>query len=882
MKPNHRPPHRPTGTADAQALLTRAVAHHQNGQLAEAATLYEQVLKRLPKQADALHLSGLIKAQTGALADGIERIRQAVKADPRQPVFHANLGRLLEAAERWEEAATAFRSAGRLAPLDPSLPRMEAAAWTRVGRQDAAAQALPRVMVLEPADAGTAADLGDALYDCGRFLPASDWYGRAAVLEPHRVLAAFNRGAALRDGGRIAEAAAAFRVLAGRAPEMEEPLEQCMQLSRQMGDGGAALAAARRLLALVPAHAAAVRSLAGSETGPGQEPVWLARLARLEPLADDVLLALAGRLYGRRRTAAAERAYRHALALRPDCGLALSGLGLARATLGMDGAMVAALRAVRVTPGDAALAANAGSTFQLALRPEEALSWHRRALALKPDDAAAWVNIGTLLLEANAAEEAIPPLDRARRLGDPDQLALANSNLGIARMALGLHGQAVSAFRVALDRAPDDAAIRSNMLFCLCFDDQADPVEVFREHRAFERHLPAVATAPHAVESRDPERRLRVGYLSPDFQRYPGPGYHFLLPLIEGHDRRAVEVTCYHNDRSRDATTDRFQASADRWRDVAVLTDEELDRRIREDRIDILVDAGGHMSRNRMPLMARRPAPVQVSLPLYPNTTGLSAVDYQIADARVAPPGADALHAEKLIRLPGCVLCYRPAESSFAPPPRPPVEGRGHITFGSFNNITKVNAATVALWSRLLAAVPTARLVLKWRGLGSGSGADRRLLAAFARHGIGAERLELRGITPDPYQDYVTIDVALDPVFANGGTTICDALWMGVPVLNRTGPTLIGHWGATLLDAVGMAELVTRDDDAYLAQGVRLATDGAFLDAQRRDLRERMRRSALMDEASYARAVEAGYRTAWRRWCAGLPPVAFDVEGEGR
>ncbi|WP_282183280.1 tetratricopeptide repeat protein [Azospirillum sp. TSH100] len=882
MKPNHRPTHRPTGTADAQALLTRAVTHHQNGQLAEAATLYEQVLKRLPRQADALHLSGLIKAQTGALAEGIDRIRQAVKADPKQAVFHANLGRLMEAAERWAEAATAFRSAARLAPLDPSLPRMLAAVLTQAGQQGPAAQALQRVMALEPAEAESAASLGDVLYDGGRFLPAASWYGRAARLEPHRVLAAFNRGAALRDAGRIPEAAIAFRDLVQLAPQMVEPLEQCMQLRQRLGDGREAMAAARRLLALVPGQPAALRLLGSSDSRPTREPVWLTRLVRLEPLVDELVLALAGRLYGR-WTALAERAYRHALALAPASGLALSGLGLARATLGVEGATRWSLRAVRVAPGDAALTANAGSAFQLALRPQEALSWHRRALALMPEDAAAWVNIGTLRLDANAAEEAIPPLERARRLGDPGQSALANSNLGVAWMALGLHGEAVAAFRAALDRAPEDAAIRSNMLFCLCFDDRADPLEVFREHRAFERHLPAVPAAPHAVESRDPERRLRVGYLSPDFQRYPGPGYHFLLPLIEGHDRRAVEVTCYHNDRSRDATTERFQAAADRWRDVAALSDEELDRRIREDRIDILVDAGGHMSRNRMALMARRPAPVQVSLPLYPNTTGLSAVDYQITDPRVAPPGADALHVEKLIRLPGCVLCYRPAESAFAPPSLPPVERNGHITFGSFNNITKVNAATIALWARLLAAVQTATLVLKWRGLGSGGGADRRLLDAFARHGIGAERLELRGITPDPYQDYVTIDVALDPVFANGGTTICDALWMGVPVLNQTGPTMIGHWGATLLDAVGMEELVTEDDDGYLAQGVRLATDRGFLDAQRAELRERMRRSALMDETGYARAVEAGYRTAWRRWCAGLPPVAFDVaDGEGR
>ncbi|CAO3437797.1 tetratricopeptide repeat protein [Azospirillum endophyticum] len=880
MKPNHRP----TGTADAQALLTRAVTLHQAGQLAEAATLYDQVLKRLPKQADALHLSGLIKAQTGAVAEGIERIRQAVKADPRQPIFHANLGRLLEAAERWEDAARAFRDAARLAPLDPSLPRLEAAAWTRLGRHGPVAQALRRAMMLEPADAENAAALGDALYDGGLFLPAAAWYGRAAVLEPRRILAAFNRGAALRDAGRPDGALAAFRALADLAPQMAEPLEQCMEIRHGLGDDAGARAAARRLLTLVPGHMAAVRTLGIAETCP--DPLWLARLVRLDPMAEEVVLALAGRLYGL-RTVVAERLYRHALALAPASGLALSGLGLARAALGLEGAGRMVLRAVRVAPGDAALAANAGSAFQLALQPDAALSWHRRALVLKPDDAAAWINVGTHRLNANAAEEAIPPLDRARRLADPErdpgQLALANSNLGVAWMALGLHGEAVAAFRAALDRAPDDAAIRSNMLFCLCFDDRADPAEVFREHRAFERHLPPLPAVPLAVEERDPERILRVGYLSPDFQRYPGPGYHFLLPLIEGHDRGRVEVTCYHNDRSRDATTERFQTAADRWRDVAALSDGELDRRIREDRIDILVDAGGHMSRNRMPLVARRPAPLQVSLPLYPNTTGLGAVDYQIADPRLAPPGTDALHVEKLIRLPGCVLCYRPAESGFAPTARPPVERNGHVTFGSFNNITKVNAATIALWARLLAAVPAAKLVLKWRGLGVGGGADRRLLAAFARHGIGAARLELRGITPDPYQDYTTIDVALDPVFANGGTTICDALWMGVPVLNQSGPTKIGRWGATLLAAVGMGELVTPYDEAYLAQGLRLATDRAFLDAQRDGLRERMRRSALMDEPGYARAVEAGYRMAWRRWCAGLPPVAFDVaEGAER
>ncbi|MBP2302920.1 tetratricopeptide repeat protein [Azospirillum picis] len=871
---------RQTPSADPQVLLGRAVGLHQNGQLAEAAALYDQVLRRLPKQADALHLSGLIKAQTGALGEGIERIRLAVRADGRQPLFHANLGRLLEAAERWQEAAMAFGNAGRLTPLDPALPRMEAAAWMRAGCPDPAARALRRAMMLEPADAGSASDLGDALYDAGRFLPAADWYGRASTLEPQRILAAFNHGAALRDAGCLPTAAAAFRATALRAPMMAEPLEQRAGICRRLGDGTAAAAAASRLLVLNPGSAEAVRTLAALQGTSGNGD-WLTRAVALDPLAEDMVLALAARLYGSGRPAAAERGYRRALELAPGSGLALSGLGLSRAAIGAamgaDGPMPPALRAVRAQPLDAVLAANAGSAIHLTGSRAQALAWYRRALVLEPGNAAAWVNVGKLRLDENAAEEAVGPLDRALRLRDPEQAAAANSNHGAALMALGLHREAVAAFRAALAVAPMDAAIRSNLLFCLCFDDGADPAEVFREHRMFERHLPPVPAVPHAVERGDQHRRLRIGYLSPDFQRYPGPGYHFLLPLVERHDRTAVEVTCYHNDRSRDAATGRFQAAADRWRSVAALPDEELDRQIRADRIDILVDAGGHMSRNRMTLLARRPAPLQMSLPLYPNTTGLSAVDYQFADPRIAPPGADALHSEALIRLPGCVLCYRPGESAVAPPDRPPLERNGHVTFGSFNNVTKVNAATIALWSRLLAAVPTARLVLKWRGLGTGSGLDRRLLSAFARHGIGAERLDLRGLTPDPYQGYTTIDVALDPVFANGGTTICDALWMGVPVLNQSGPTKIGRWGATLLSAVGLEELVTADDESYLAQGIRLASDRSFLDACRGGLRSRMAGSVLMDETAYARAVESGYREAWRRRCRDLPPAPFDV-----
>lgn len=863
-----------------QETLAQAVVHHQNGRLAEARPLYERVLRHAPDQSDALHLLGLLTAQTGDPDSGIALIRKAVAKDGEQPVFHLNLGRVLEAAGRWAEAADAYGQAARLAPLVPDHHRLEAAAQTKLGRAEAAARAFRRLLVLLPDDGEAANALADALYDLGWPGPAAGWYGRALALGPGQVLAAYNQGAALRDAGRPRDALAAFHRAAALAPLLVQAQEQVTGLCHALGDMERAAEAGRRLMALEPGHAEGAKILGAAlaVAGPWREgAAWLERAAALAP-APDALLVL-GKLWQEHgHPAAAPSCYRRALALAPGSAQALTGLGTALSALGRREAATAARRAVRADPEEADHALNAGAVEHRAKRPEDARAWLRRAVALRPDGAAGWTNLGTHAIEAGAFDEAVTLLHRALALRTAEREALASSNLGVALMALGRHGEAVAALRAALERAPQDAEVRSNLLFCLCFDEEADLRAVFSEHRRFESAVMPASPAASCFEgvSRDPDRRLRVGYLSPDFQRYPGPGHHFLLPLIERHDRSAVEVTCYYADLPKDAATARFAALADRWRDVAALPDGELERLIRADGIDVLVDCGGHMSRNRMPLFIRRPAPVQVSLPLYPNTTGLAAMDYQFSDHRFAVDGADALHTEKLIRLPGSVLCYRPAESAATPSARPPVETAGVFTFGSFNNLTKLNASTLALWGRVLAAVPEARLMLKWRGLSSG-GVARRVLDAFAAHGVEESRLLLRGTTPDPYEDYVRLDCALDPVFANGGTTTCDALWMGVPVLSLAGEAMISRWGATMLGSVGLGGLVVEREEDYLALAVRLATDRKFLEAQRAGLRERMARSPLMDEAGYTAAVEAGYRMAWRRWCAGLPPARIDM-----
>ena len=910
LKPSGRPP---DGTGDR---LERAVALHREGRLADAATLYGAILRAQPRQADALHLLGLIKAQTGDPVEGIALIGRAVAVDGGQPLFRLNLGRLLEAGERWADAADAYGQAARLAPGEAEHHRLAGQALVRDGRLDPsrldrAARHFRHALSLHPQQGEWAAALGDALYDAGRWIEAAAAYRPAVALLPDPTLAAYNRGAALRDAGRPGPALAAFRAAAARSPLLPAVWEQLVSLHHAAGDDAGVAASARALLALAPGHAPAAKLLGvacdrlGEDGGAGGDAGgdagataarWLGRSLTLDPVVVETRLALGALCQGQGRSVAAVRLYRQALVLAPGTAAALVGQGVASAALARASEATAALRrAVRLCPEDPDIAANAGAAHH-ALRHLDAagqggagqgggtaLGWFRRALVLRPDSAFAWTNIGALLAEADQGEAAASVLGRALALGAGIHAASAWSNLGLAAMSAGRHAQAVAAFRRALAIRPGDAATRSNLLFCLCFTEEADLDDVFAEHRAFERFVrPATrlppAQPPGVPAGRDAGDRLRIGYLSPDFQRYPGPGYHFLLPPITHHDRAGFAVVCYYNDTREDEATRRFKDLADGWCDCAALSDAELDARIRADGIDILVDCGGHMSRNRMPLFLGRPAPLQVSFPLYPNTSGLTAMDYRFADPLFAPPAADARHTEALIRLPGCVLCYRPADSAFVPPERAPGLDGGTFTFGSFNNLTKLDASTVALWARVLRAVPQARLMLKWRGLTT-SGVGRRLLDRFAALGVAADRVILSGATPDPYEGYRTIDCGLDPVFANGGTTTCDSLWMGVPVLSIAGEAAISRWGISLLSAVGLADLVARDADDYVALAVRLAGDPAFLAAKRAGLRDRMRQSPLMDERAYTAALEAGFRAAWRRRCAGLPKAPITLEG---
>jgi predicted O-linked N-acetylglucosamine transferase (SPINDLY family) len=407
---------------------------------------------------------------------------------------------------------------------------------------------------------------------------------------------------------------------------------------------------------------------------------------------------------------------------------------------------------------------------------------------------------------------------------------------------------------------------RSNLLQTLQYVAGATLAELAHAHAEFERRHAAPLRRQERpfTNSRDPDRKLRVGFLSPDFRCHP-VGY-FTIPFLENLDRSQAEATCYHDCPAADEVTTRIRAAAATWRDVFGWPDERLAEQVRDDGIDILFDLAGHTAHNRLLVFARKPAPVQVTWAGYVGTTGLSAIDYLVADRFEVPPGAGAHYSERILRMPDDYVCYDPP--AHAPPVGPPpAAGRGQVTFGSFNYPAKIGPQVIAVWAEILRRLPTARLVLKYRAL------DEPIIAGrfadlFARNGIDPARVESRGWSPvmELRRHYGEIDVALDPFPYNGGLTTIEALWMGVPVITCPGETFAGRHSLSHLSNVGLTETIARDLDEYVELAVALANDLPRLAELRAGLRQRVASSPLCDAKRFADNLLRLLRDAWREW----------------
>ncbi len=554
-------------------------------------------------------------------------------------------------------------------------------------------------------------------------------------------------------------------------------------------------------------------------------------------------------------------------------------------------------RALQLRPGEAGFWFNYGNVLAAAGRDADAVEAFRSATRLQPGFAQAWYSLCNALERLNrhaevaSAAESITRLQPANaddklRLGIAlylvghlgraaaalqEAIALrpgffqARHQLAVALMGLGRSAEAIGLFRELLAEGASEQAreLHSNLLLTLQYSDAIPAAEIYQEHLRWAGSYADPLSPATAVAARSDEplagRRLRVGYVSADFRAHPVG--RFMLPILQAHDRTRFEIFCYHNSELPDDLTTAIRGAAEHWRPIRSLCDDDAAQLIRDDRIDLLIDLGGHTSDNRLLVFARRPAPVSATYLGYPGTTGMAAVNYRITDARADPPGeADALSREKLLRLPRCFLCYEPPADSPDVAASPAVSS-GHVTFGSFNQAGKISPATVSLWAKVLNEVPSSRLVLKANGL-MDPRTRETLLADFQRFGVERGRVEMLPVEAqhrDHLGKYARLDVALDTFPYHGTTTTCDAFWMGVPTLTLAGTAHVSRVGVSLLTAAGLPEWVTYSPEDFVRAAARFAGNIGELSALRCTLRERLRGSQLMDVSGFICDLESAY-----------------------
>lgn len=605
---------------------------------------------------------------------------------------------------------------------------------------------------------------------------------------------------------------------------------------RQSGRADEAMRCFERAWQLQPGYVAAAANLGNllfEAQRPGEALTWYERA--LERQANDAIsLNGAGTCLGKLgRIAEAEVAFKRAIACSP--GYLAAQINLSRLLMGSERKSEALALADRIRPhceGDVALLQEIGVINENGKRFAEAIDAFRAALQLAPQHAPAITGLANSLRESWQHEESL------------------------------------ATFRSlpSLVEAPDPLCWQC-FLMSLIYFGASSPEEMLMHHRRYESLLGIPPATAQALSSDVGERRVRVGFVSPDFRLHACA--HFLLPLFENIDHSRFEVFCYSSVRRPDAITARFRGLADHWFETFSATTDELTDHIRSDHIDILFDLAGHTDGSHLPVFARRAAPVQVSWLGYPATSGLSTIDYRLTDQIADPPGRSDSHAsERLVRMPEGFLCYAPLVETEPPGASAAAcasaraeHGIRPLTFGSFNNLGKVTPAVLTLWAQITLRAPEAQLYLKAPQLDDAD-VRERVLAFLDRAGLPRERVRLRGSVDMELhlRSFLDIDVALDPFPYNGTTTTCEALWMGVPVIALVGESHAARVSASILGHLGCPELIATDHEAYASIALGLVSDPQRLLRYRETLRERFRQSPLGDAAGFSRRFEATLR----------------------
>jgi len=783
----------------------------------------------------------------------------------QRALTHFESGRIAEAKDlcrqilcRHVDHAEALHLLGIMTSADGDLP--------------SGIELIRRCLVARPDWAEARSNLANALRSAG-CLDESIAASRTALkLMPDNWVAHNNLGVALCDRGSIDEAITAYRLAIQLNPGYAEAHSNLANALRQAGNFDDAVAACGAALKINPHLAEAHRNLGDilKDQNRLDEALAAYRSAlQINPGDPDAMNNLGICFADKGEHDAAIAVFGRAIQLSPEFSEAHNNLGNALKNKGqVEDAVSAYARAIRLNPKFAEARNNLGVALHDLGKFDDSHASFMEALILNPKYAEALSNLGNLLLERGQLDEAVRVFTRAIELRP--ELAEAHTNLGNALKAGGQLEDAIKAYEQAVLLQPDNSRFQSNLVYASLFHPEFSTQAIRRQLEDWNHRHGRHAATEGTRHKNDPtpDRPLRIGYISPNFRDHV-IGRN-VLPLLREHDRTRFEIVCYARLNRRDEFTPVFESVSDEWRDITGMSDDRVAQLIMEDRIDILIDLAMHLSDNALPILALKPAPIQIAFAAYPGSTGLDAMNYRLTDPQLDTPGkTDGDYSERSIYLAETFWCY---ESPEAPPiTELAAISNGYITFGCLCEFCKINPPLMALWANVLNQTPNSRLLL----LAPAGDSRQRVLECFLKFDIGMERLIFVARQPrlEYLRTYNLIDIGLDTLPYNGHTTSLDAAWMGVPVVSCIGQTVAGRAGWSQLSNLGLPELAARSQEEFVAIATNLAADLPKLSQLRETLRRRMQRSPLMDAPRFSRNVEDAYRLAWRRWCADQQPA---------
>jgi protein O-GlcNAc transferase len=663
---------------------------------------------------------------------------------------------------------------------------------------------------------------------------AVDLISKALVINPDYADAHGNLGIALDELGRLDEAVDSFSKALALNPNFAQGHNNLGNVFKKQGKQDEAICYYEKAIALNPDYAEAHFNLAN--------------VYKNQDRLDEAVIC-----YGK------------ALVIKPDYVEALCNLGNAQKDQGKMAAAIESLnKALAFNPEHLKTNNSLGIVHNILGGQNEAIACCRKAIAIDPQYADAHCTLGNALKDLGKMDEAIASYRTALNI-EPD-FAEAHCNLGNAQKDMGMLDEALASFRAALDAKPYFTVAHSNLLMTELYLPGQTAKKIYELHCEWDGQHGYRGDYPDYLNTPEPDRRLRIGFVSGDFRHHSVS--YFLEDIFSEFDKTKLEIFAYATSADEDDLTARLKSNVDKWQKMAGIGDAQFCEIVAADEIDILVDLSGHTAHNRLTMFSRKPAPVQVTWLGYCCTSGLAAIDYILADPYVIPPSDENYYVETPWRLPGTWMSFSQPNVDVAVENLPALKN-GYVTFGSFNNLSKMTDATIECWAGILQAIPDSRLLLKAKPLANDL-AQEKIYSAFQERGVDRRRLTLKSFSPDKASHlgtYNEVDIALDTFPYSGATTSIEAFWMGVPVLSLQGDKFISHMGESFLHNLDLEQWIARSPEDYVEKAVAMASDLSMLSTLRQGLRNRLLQSQICNAPLFVENLEKAFREMWRIWC---------------